>query len=370
MRDQTPWLLAVALVLTAAVLAAAVTLLLPGDAAAEAIPYRWRETRTVSGVVLRIERLLGTRGGEMYYCCADGRRVAAGEPLGVIADTGEAYFRGRLLLRLENERAAPENGALSDAALSDEVSRIRSALSRADRDAAAGDAEGLAARLFPDALRTAALEREIDALRAAGAGDVILTAPASGFFLRSTDGWEGLYDEISAAALEAVTARGSEPTSAAGRLVTGSAWRLGVLADAADAALFTQGTPVRLEIGGRVFEAELTGRFPGRGGRTGLLFTGRTGLEALLNERFVEVTAVLAETDGLLIPAEALREEDGETVVYRPSGRFARRERVTVLARTADGVLVRSDALRAGSRVLLGGRWADGDPVRLKEYKP
>ena len=33
------------------------------------------------------------------------------------------------------------------------------------------------------------------------------------------------------------------------------------------------------------------------------------------------------------------------------------------LAAAEEGVLVASDGLRPGSRVLLGGEWSDGDPV-------
>ena len=370
MRDATPWLLAIALALALTALAYGAIWLALGfslDAAtATAETYHWRDVRPLSGVVLRSERLLPAVSGTVVLHCADGQRVAAGEPLGVAAATGEEFFRGWLLQRLETELAAADSGGydLSESAFSAECGRVRAAVSRNSQDDAAEAAGELCLHLFPDEQRRETFRAEIEALSAAGAGEAILAAPESGYFLRSTDGWEGLADVRSVEMLDAMAARGAEPTTAAGRLVTGSSWRFAAVTDAATAARFPVGEIFRLEINGAAQEAEVTRHFPGSGAREGVLFTGRTGLERLLNARFVELTAVLAEADGLRIPAAALREEDGEMCVYRLAGRFARRETVTVLARLEDGVLVVSDALRPGSRVLLSDRWADGDLVQ------
>ena len=369
MRDTAKWLLAIGLAPALCALAYALFRLVPGPAGppetAAAESFHWRDVRTVRGVVLRTEQLLPAQDAPVVFRCAEGQRVAAGEPLGVTAASGEAFFRGWLLLRLEDDLDAAEGGpALSDAAFAGECARLRAAAGRRSFDDAAAAAERLQLRLFPDESRRTRLRAEVEALRAAGAGEAVLLSPASGWFCRATDGWEGVSAVTAPRALEAMTARGREPTAAAGRLVTGSSWRLACAVDTAEASLFPVGNSFRIELGGAVLEAEVTGLFPGSGGRSVVLFTGRTGLGALLNERFVEAVVVLAEADGLLLPALAVREEAGESVVYRPAGRFVRRETVTVLARPEGGVLVRSGTLRPGSEVLLDGGRTDGGARR------
>ena len=365
MRGAALWLILIALVLSLAGLGYAAARFLPGPAPELAVcvgPVRWRETVSLEGVVLRSERLVHAPEGVAVLDFPEGRRAAAGEPLGVAAATGEEFFRGWLLLRLERLAAAETAGwPLSESELRDGCAALRTALARRRFDGAAASAEALSFRLFPEDFDPPALQREIEALRSAGAGDAVLRAPASGFFLRSTDGWEGAADVAGAEAVEAMIARGREPTTAPGRLVTGSLWRLAALADAGTAEKFPPGKAVRLELGGEVFDAETERRLPAADGRELVVFVGRTGLERLLDLRFVRCCAVLREAEGLLLPAEALRE--GGTAVLRLAGRFARRESVEVLAAAEEGVLVASDGLRPGSRVLLGGEWSDGDPV-------
>ena len=367
MRNAAAWLLSAALVLTlcAALYAlCAVRASFSPAVSAEAVAYHYRRETALSGVVLRCERLLPAQGGKILLLCPDGRRVAAGESLGVAADSGEGFLRARLLLRLEAELPDAEGAyPLPDAALARSCARLRRAAARRDHDEAAEAAERLALGLFPRPDAAATLRSEIEALRSLGGGEAILRAPESGYFLRCTDGWEGVSDITDPAALDVMCTRGAEPTAALGRLVTGSRWRLASVTDGATAALFLPGERVTLMIGGERFDAEVASRFSD-GRREGVTFLGRSGLEKLLTTRFTTFTAVLSECDGLLLPAAALREENGETVVYRLAGRFARRERVTVLARPEGGVLVECAALRPGSRVLLSGDWADGEIVR------
>ncbi|MBR6113905.1 MAG: hypothetical protein IKQ10_01860, partial [Oscillospiraceae bacterium] len=201
------------------------------------------------------------------------------------------------------------------------------------------------------------------ALEAVGASEAVLTAPASGFFLRATDGWEGLSPAdagtLTVEAIETVLRRGAEPTSAPGKLVTGSLWLFAAPVGAGEAARFSPGETVALTLCGERVEAEV--RRIIRGGAGGaVVFACRTGLDAVLSVREAAAEALLSETEGLALPAEAIREDGGGTFVFRVAGPYARRETVTVLSVRDGEALVVSDALREGSLVLLGGEYADG----------
>ena len=283
MRDEAPWLLAIALALSVAALVYVAAALRPD--AAEALsapvePMHWRDEQPLSGVVLRRERLLPARAAVTALLVPDGRRLAAGEAFGVSAATGEEFFRGRLLLRLNAVLAAAEAGERppSEDALAREGARLRSAAARRDFDTAAETAECLAERLFPDEARILALRREAELLTAAGAADAVLTAPESGFFVRSTDGWEGLETVPGPEAIAVMRRRGAEPTTAVGRLVTGSEWRLAAVVGSEAAARFSVGDVVRLELAGAAVEAELTACLPAGGEREELVFSALAAL--------------------------------------------------------------------------------------------
>lgn len=322
----------------------------------------WRDTLELTGVVIRSEQLLDADAAQVRIDRAEGERVAAGEALGVYRTSGETYFRGWLLLRLRDELEAAETA--SPRALGGRADALRAALSAGDHDGAVLAAAALRAGVFgADANAAAALRAQIGALEAAGAGDAVLAAPASGFFLRGTDGWEGLSpaeaDTLSAEGLEAVLRRGPSPTTAAGRLVTGSGWCFAALTNSAAAERFTPGETVSLTLGGRRVDAEVD-RVTILREKSVVVFTCSEALDGVLSLRAATAEAELGRLEGLLLPAGSLREDEEGIYVYRAAGPIVRREPVSVLARREEGVLVAGEGLRAGSLVLLGGDWAEG----------
>ena len=174
MRDDARWLLAIALALALTALGYVGARLVPAfdpDAdTAEAAAFHWRDELALSGVVLRRERLLPAPGGTAVLLCIDGQRVAAGEPLGVAAESGETFFRGWLLLRLERALEAAEGAdyPLSERAFSAGCAEVREALARRSFDGAAGSAETLALRLFPEESDVPALRAEVKRTRELG----------------------------------------------------------------------------------------------------------------------------------------------------------------------------------------------------------
>ena len=99
------------------------------------------------------------------------------------------------------------------------------------------------------------------------------------------------------------------------RQTTGSGWLLCVPMTEEEAALFAPGDTVTAELRGQSLRVKTKSVLPGPGAERWVLFSFREGLEAVSSVRTVQVSLVLHRAEGYLLPAAALRREDGETVV-------------------------------------------------------
>ena len=321
----------------------------------------WRDCTELTGVVIRAEQTIAPGRAHIRFTAAEGQRVAAGEPLGIAYDSGLEYFRASLLLRLRRELAIWETGAgpVGEAGVRRSTAALTRALAKRDFSALAGaEAQTRLALLHHRAEDAALLRAEILSLENAGAEECLLTAPASGFFSRRTDGWETLNlanaRNLTSDAILTLTAAAPNPTAAPGRLVTGSTWLFAALIPQDAAGRFAPGDTVTLLLGGEGLEAEVRFLCPGDGGETGVVFACRTDLDRVLSLRAVRAEAEFSRQEGFLLPEEAVHDPEGDAFVYRLAGELVQRETVTVLARLEEGVLVESPGLREGSPVILG----------------
>ncbi|MBQ9413027.1 MAG: hypothetical protein IJU29_08035, partial [Oscillospiraceae bacterium] len=247
-----------------------------------------------------------------------------------------------------------------------DAAALRRAAVTGDFPAALEAADRSALRMLPAEERSAALDAlsaEIEALELSGAADSVLAAPESGFLFFDTDGFEALSPdgELTAGALWAALGAKSAELPGVLRLVTGSGWLLCVPMTEEEAALFAPGDTETAELRGQSLRVKTKSVLAGPGAERWVLFSCREGLEAVSSVRTVQVSLVLRRAEGYLLPAAALRREDGETVVYRMAGPVVRREAVTVLAEDGESVLVDGDGLRPGALVLTGKKeYTDG----------
>ena len=321
------------------------------------VPDVMEDSLTLSGLVLREERILDSAGSALRVLPGLGERIPAGSVAAIRYETGSEYFRGELLLRLRQALDREEQGtALSPG----EAARaLSAAAARRDFPSAPGAAQALRLALSGRSSAEAqALRREIADLESADADRFLLRAPESGFFFPDADGWETLTfreaEALSPRELRYLLAHPPEPTGNA-KLLTGSSWRFLALTDLSDAARFTPGQAVTLLLPGE------SGGCAGRVGsvRTGdgdmavVTFVSEEGLPAVAALREAELTVVLERWEGLRLPAAAVRVVDGEDCVLRSVGVLTVQTPVTVLVRQGNDVLIAGDALPPGAEILL-----------------
>ena len=269
------------------------------------------ETVTLAGTVERDELLLRSEAAVILPLADAGERVAAGAPLALAGEDARAIFPAALLLRLRREQAA-EAPSVSEA-----VRGLRRAAARGEFSPVLTDAAGRALGLA--GFEPERLAPEILALERAGAEAAVVAAPAAG--LRAPGGW--------------------------GRLVVGREW---IFSSPQTDERLAPGSAVTVRLpDGTEVRADVLGG-------DGTVLRGDRGLAALLDDGEITLTAVLERREGYLLPAAALREEDGSAWVLRWAGGAGARADVAVLWRRGEDVLVASDSLRDGTAVLLKER--------------
>jgi len=381
-RRSQPALLLVGLVLVlgAAAYAGAglCARLAPVRRTARAESAEWKDEMVLTGAVLRTEIVIPRRLDRLRFTAPEGVRLAAGEAVAIEFETGVDYFTSALLLRLRRQLAADEAAlgrdgrAAGQAQLYRELAGVRAAAALGDVPALLTAGHDAALGLFPQRLtaeRLGRLRTEIRALERQGAGERILTAPAAGLFLQHTDGWESLSADGGALTAEELAGVLSAPTRtsfAAGRLITGSAWRLAAFVDPDRASRLVPGDSLELELAGTVLPARVARLSAGADGRAMVVLSCSRGLTEIAGSRVLTVSAVLGRVRGLCLPAEALGRDADGAYVCRSAGPFLRREAVTVLEARDGLVLVSAPGLRPGSEVVLAG----GDiPAKTQEDK-
>ena len=153
--------------------------------------------------------------------------------------------------------------------------------------------------------------------------------------------------------LSAVLNTPVRPSPGAGKLITGSSWQLAAFVRPEDAARLSPGTELELLLPEGSYPARAAALQIRADGQATAVIVCSRGMTAVADKRVLSARAVLGRTEGLLLPAAAVRRDEEGDYVLRQAGRFVRRESVTVLARREGQALVRSDALREGSEVLL-----------------
>lgn len=332
-----------------------------------AVGYEWREELPLRCGVIRREEPLAVGERAFRFTAVRGQRLPAGAVMAVAFTDAADYLRGSLLLRLRRELSERRGaGPVPDSTVRQRATELSRAAARGDFDAAGAAALSLALAVSPGQPEAeAALEREIAALEAAGAGAGLITAPFGCFFSPYTDGWEVLSPEaaetMTADDLAALFAADPQPSLSAGKAAAGSEWVLAALTDARTASRFPPGDRVRFRSDPGDFSGEAVRVRVESDGRAAVFFRCTEGLPALLDARVLTVWAQTDWASGLLLDSRALREDGDGTYVWRVAGPFLRREAVSVLRSLPEGTLVSSVGLREGDRVLVqDGDYYDG----------
>ena len=325
--------------------------------------------QTVSGFVVRSEKLLTAEESIVICELSEGERVGAGQSVATAYQTAEERAQRQELLLLQSQLSqlnyAAENlGSRDDAALDLQIKALLVQQAQYVHAQQFSEARSSEESLQPMILRRSVSEDDgerinlkitelnarIAELSAVTAQAQSITVSSSGYFSRTADGLESTLTperilEMSLSELNAVQA-GTAPANAIGRLILGQTW------------YFAAEVPAqRLE--GCYVGDRLSVSFSGEELQNVSMTVERIGenengscILVLSCERLLQyVTALRRQTadivfqtySGLSVPAQALYYLDGSAGVYVLEGVRARWKPVKILCEYTDGYVVELD---------------------------
>lgn len=236
---------------------------------APAYPYVSENAVAVSGYVVRDEQVLpGSAGDLAYVSRGEGERVSAGGTVAQIYPSAQALDDANTLRslseQLEQLRYAQSltAGTQTELRLEEEVSSslvdFHSALAARNLTVASAAGGTLRAAVLKRSYAysgaeelsgaVSALEDQIAALSASGAGVQRITAPQSGLFSGMVDGYESVLTLEAAAEMtpSQYKAIAPAPAEGMGRIIQGARWAFVTLMDTRDMGRLQEGDRVKL----------------------------------------------------------------------------------------------------------------------------
>lgn len=371
--------------------------------------------REAQGILVRTETPLAGGNGYLDQILAEGAKAAAGDPVALLyadpsalttrqsirtlnaeidqlnyalssgtQNTDASRLDAKVLASMVNLRALTAQGDLTG--LEDSALELRTLVFKRDYTYGDTDAAGQLSQLI------AGKRAQLDELtRSLSQVSRVVSAPASGVFSGSVDGWErvaspDILDSLTAQELSALLAQpGSADVDAVGKLITDSTWYFAALLDGTDTGLQA----------GRSYDLAFSGDYYGQirmklerisleNGQTLAVFSCRSHMADTTLLRVQTVDVITRQLEGIRVPRKALRvvtetvtDEDGNTSQVNRYGVFtvvrsqAEWQEVDVLYTNDNFYLVRpvdensSTRLRAGDEVILNSSDIyDGKVVR------
>ena len=341
-----------------------------------------RDAVRVRGLVVRDEQVLYSVYNSVRARLKEGERVPAGGVVAEAYDSEEALLGAVRLAELRTEAeeltallslAAGENSQQADAEIQSGIRRLRTSVAEGNFREAESLTQTLQTRVFAAfrsadeiraRLQTVRSEIQQLSVKYEGGGTPI-TAPISGLFSASADGWEELRGEdlkdLTPSALSAMLSeKRDSPAWALGKVVSGVRWYLAALVDAGDARRLADLNEVHV-IFGRYQGEDLTMRLEGlsaeEDGKRVVLLSCGEALNEMLTLRFQDAELLISQASGLRIPRKALHvDENGQSCVYVQTALLAEKKPVEVLKDFGDYYMVSSDVLRAGDEVIVSAK--------------
>lgn len=342
---------------------------------------------TVSGFVVRSEELLVSSMPYPVAALSEGQRVGSAQTVAYGCRTEETARAQRELLALQTQRARLLFAADGAKDLSAADASIAANIIRLSAQTAAQSfprMQAAAAALEPyilqrsltgaDAARTQArlsnLEEAVAALQAQCADSAVpIEVSQAGYFSMVTDGFEGVLTPELLTTMTLADLRGMESRRAAvpertfGRLIFGQKWYLVCELPAGATERCAVGETLLLTLMGEEMTAlpvQIERLVPAEDGASLLVVSCAERMQDVTALRAVTASLSFRTYEGLRLPKDAVRTEDGETGVYVLVGAKARWKPVEILYEYGDYCLIRqetdgTDCLRADDGVILTG---------------
>lgn len=307
------------------------------------------------------ERIKMPAEGFADYAVGNGERVAKGDLLCSIYKTDRSDTR-ELIESLDSELAllrksagggVSSEGILSTSAgIKKDYSEIMSALSSGGISSAGILADGFREKLDRQLCLTGrssgiterisrVTKQRADAVESLGTPAATLRASGPGYFFRSSDGYEEVFDlslarDLTAEALRAAIASEPDPGAAgcAGTLAPASEWYLAVLCDSPEMKKAVTGRDYYVTLSDDDcirLEMRLEKKIADGDGLL-LLFAGKTIPRECSWLRCQNVSIEYLSVDGYRVPAEAVVSHEGMTGVYTVNSGFVTFRRINVIA--------------------------------------
>jgi multidrug efflux pump subunit AcrA (membrane-fusion protein) len=341
-----------------------------------------RDTVSVRGIVAREEQVLYSVYSSVRVKLAEGTRVSAGGTVAEAYDSEQALLRAvrQAELREESEEltamlsmGTSESSQQTDAEIQSGIRKLRRSVFEQDFTAAEAISQTLQTQVFAAFSNPSDIQKRLREIseelgspenqHAARSDDI--TAPVSGLYSGSVDGWEEVgYDrlkQISPGELKSLLQEEHDPPDwALGKLVSGSKWYFAALMDEEDAERLSGKDSVAVRFG-RYYGEQLAMRVewlsPEEEGQCTVLLSCGEHMGDVMTMRFQDAELVLSEDSGLRIPRRGLHVDDqGRACVYVQTALLVEKKLVTVEQDFGDYYMVRSDTLRSGDQVIVSAK--------------
>jgi len=359
----------------------------------QAYTYAVGDTLEATGWLARQEQVLTGEGGIVRLLPAEGEKVHVGATVAMIYADQDSLDRAERLETLETEagqlsaaiEAAGESlqGENSAQAVADAMVTLRSSVEGTDFTRLESQISAFKSAVYQQAQRygdagelsaaLASAQAEIAALRARSVQDTgRVTVSESGVFSGQVDGYEMILtpdslDSLTPSALDALGDRAVAGTGL-GKLITDTTWYFVCPLEETAAVRLTEGEEVTVR-----FSRDWSGDVDMTVERIGMPENGRVAV-VLSSHRFLsDITLLRRQTvelvfdtrTGIRVPTQAVRMEEGESVVYVQVGIRAEKKPIRILAQGEDYYLVEPvveedatekqerKALRAGDMVIV-----------------
>ena len=324
-------------------------------------PYTSEDVTTVSGYIVRDERVLPGSSAILDITRSEGERVGTGQAVAVAYSSQDALDRKSQLESLQMELSQlqfAQSETLSASAaikldgnivsdmltlqsnvasrklssLETDVAELKSLVLK--RDFTYSDSDDLSAQIV-------SVSAQIASLKASAAYDTKnITVDESGIYSAVVDGYENvltpdIIPTLTPSALAAVTAD-SSVSSSVGKLIIGNTWYFAANMDEATALTYKVGDKVSLHFA-KDFDINIATTVlrisDTEDGQKTVVFTCDKYLPEITLLRHQKADIIRASYSGLRIPTEALRVENGVSGVYCLVGLQARFKPVDVVFR-------------------------------------
>jgi len=336
------------------------------------IEYEAGSGYSATGYVVRDEAVIPSSYDITVLTIAEGERVTVGEPIATGYLSADAQDRQSQIAALQTQleqlgyayeaAADASDQATLDTEILADLSNFSVYIARRDMNSAADlspELKGLVLRRTSGSSDAASIKTQIDTVQAqldelqsAAASDTkTVTAPASGYFSGTVDGYESVLtpDMLQTLTVQQYNNLQSAAVSKqnAGKLITGDTWYYVTVVPAGETTDVEQGDTVQVSFA-RDFYNQISMKVERIGDseagyRVLVLSCGKYMQDVtLLREQSADIT--FASYSGLRVPKDAVRvDEKGQPGVYVLEGASAKWKPITILHDNGESYVVKLD---------------------------